>query len=178
MEFVDDAAKEANDPVYGNMGKTRDMKGDTNKSVTRFPVNRSNRGTFTMMTNANPTYNLTCVMCKGNHTLFGCSEFKGKNPSERLEYAKTVKLCFNCLNPGHMSNACTLNRVCSVLGCGRKHTKFLHQTKFIPKGFSAPTAEATQEEIATTAQNGFTETDTSCNSTGSAQLESHCQSFQ
>ena len=65
-----------------------------------------------------------------------------------------------------MSNACTLNRVCSVLGCGRKHTKFLHQTKFIPQGFSASNTEAAQAEIATTAQSGFTETDTSCNSTG------------
>ena len=120
VEFVDDAAEEANDPVYGNMSKTRDLRGEANKGVAKFPLSRSNKGSFTMMTNAKPTCDLICIMCKGNHTLFGCSEFKDRNPAERLEFAKANRLCFNCLNPGHMSNVCTLNRVCSVLGCGRK----------------------------------------------------------
>ena len=78
VEFVDDAAEEENDPVYGNMSKTKDIKGETNKGVTKFPMSRLNNRRFTMMTNAKPTCDLTCIMCRGNHTLFWCKNLKAK----------------------------------------------------------------------------------------------------
>ena len=53
-------------------------------------------------------------------------------PDKQLQFAKDNRLCFNCLRPGHMLIACSLNRTCSVEGCGRKHTKFLHQIKKAP----------------------------------------------
>jgi hypothetical protein len=38
-------------------------------------------------------------------------------------------IIFTSLRPGHMSGLCGLNRTCSVPGCGKKHTKFLHPIK-------------------------------------------------
>ena len=45
---------------------------------------------------------------------------------ERLKFARENKLCYNCLNGGHMAHRCGLRRTCSIPGCGKKHTKFLH----------------------------------------------------
>ncbi|KAJ8034948.1 hypothetical protein HOLleu_21987 [Holothuria leucospilota] len=63
---------------------------------------------------------------KGGHSIFGCDEFKGLNPDQRLTFAKENRLCFNCLGAGHRSSECKLNRTCSVKGCGIKRTKYLH----------------------------------------------------
>ncbi|XP_038060478.1 uncharacterized protein LOC119731375 [Patiria miniata] len=169
IEFVEDAAEEANDPVYGALSKPKDRYVVTNKNVPKSSVSRYSKGSYTMMTNAKPG-NMTCVLCNGSHTLFGCTEFKSKKPEDRFEFARATKLCYNCLRPGHMSNSCTLNRVCSVAGCGKKHTKFLHRIKTIPVGQFTPRTEVTTApaEPAASVQSGFTDTevDTSCNVTG------------
>ncbi|XP_064646159.1 uncharacterized protein LOC135499344 [Lineus longissimus] len=47
-------------------------------------------------------------------------------PSDRFSFTRQNKLCDNCLKHNHFSARCTLNRRCSVPGCGKKHTKFLH----------------------------------------------------
>lgn len=61
---------------------------------------------------------------------FLCNDFKQLSPADRLSFAKMHRLCFNCLKSGHMSDKCRLDRVCSVEGCARKHTKFLHQPNY------------------------------------------------
>ena len=67
-----------------------------------------------------------CVLCNQMHRLFGCSAFKGMTPAARLELVKDKKLCFNCLLPFHTAHTCYKQPVCSVPGCGKKHTKFVH----------------------------------------------------
>ncbi|XP_076058671.1 uncharacterized protein LOC143035692 [Oratosquilla oratoria] len=47
-------------------------------------------------------------------------------PECRLEVVKRHKLCFNCLLGGHGANKCFKQSICSVPGCGLKHTKFIH----------------------------------------------------
>ena len=42
----------------------------------------------------------------------------------RTELVKKNKLCYNCLNTGHRSSGCKLNKVCSV--CQGKHSPLLH----------------------------------------------------
>lgn len=124
-QFVQDSAEEANDPVYGVLAEPQ-------KIVERSQAgNRQGKGSTYSASISNghqPQINSArvCLKCRGNHTLFGCEDFKTMKPEQRLTFAQEHKLCFNCLNPGHMVNRCGLHRTCSVPGCGRKHTKFLH----------------------------------------------------
>lgn len=61
-----------------------------------------------------------------SHTLFGCQQFKQLLVDDRIGFVERDKLCFNCLSPGHLSFSCSLGRRCTVNGCGKCHTKFLH----------------------------------------------------
>ncbi|KAJ8018245.1 hypothetical protein HOLleu_43866 [Holothuria leucospilota] len=119
-EFVDD------DPVYSRLNKlheTREHRKTGSAKVTK----PWSKGNFSIA--ADRKGKQLCVLCSGDHLLFGCDVFKAKRPEERLKIARDFKLCFNCLQPGHNSSSCRLNRTCTVSGCGRKHTKFLHQIK-------------------------------------------------
>ncbi|XP_038065549.1 uncharacterized protein LOC119735724 [Patiria miniata] len=158
VEFVEDAAQEANDPVYGNLHVSAYKP---QKPEMRPKVTRPDKTSYALVTNSKMNEHVTCVMCKGNHTLFGCSEFKGKTPEERFNFAKAERLYYNCLRPGHVSSACSLHRVCSVTGCGKRHTKFLHPLKQTP---SSSVGDARPAGLEATAQSSFTETDlgTSC----------------
>ena len=79
------------------------------------------------------------------------------------------RLCFNCLLPGHHSNACKLMRTCSVPGCGKRHTKFLHlvdkSSTAIPRGGSEEVnRNSSRSASVQEAQTGFA--DTECMATG------------
>ena len=50
--------------------------------------------------------------------------------NERREHVQNVRLCFNCLRPGHMSKNCKIG-TCNVSSCGRQHNKLLHSN--LPK---------------------------------------------
>ena len=68
----------------------------------------------------------SCVVCGKDHRLFYCEDFKSLMPKDRLKVVKKHRLCFNCLLAGHGSKNCRKTSVCSVSGCGKKHTKFIH----------------------------------------------------
>ena len=69
----------------------------------------------------------SCVVCKEEHDLLYCNRFKTMPVNEFIEVANRNKLCFNCLKPSHTYSRCRLERMCSVVGRGKKHTKFLHR---------------------------------------------------
>ena len=138
LEFVREAAAEANDPVYGKLAQ-RDGKFGAQAQK---PVMRDRNAVFAAATSTSenprwrnqqqsvtPAYHQnsqTCILCGENHTLFRCNQFKSISVDRRINLVKQHNLCFNCLMPGHTSNRCQLTRTCSVPGCNRKHTKFLH----------------------------------------------------
>nr|CAH7737445.1 unnamed protein product [Callosobruchus chinensis] len=70
---------------------------------------------------------IKCNYCKGDHTIFKCSEFLGLSIDQRLQKVKALKLCENCLPTGHETNRCRLQpcSVCKVRG----HNSLLHKTK-------------------------------------------------
>ncbi|XP_030849736.1 uncharacterized protein LOC115927700 [Strongylocentrotus purpuratus] len=126
VNFVQGAADEENDPVYGRL-LTKDQGGrgiSQNKKSTGLK-----KGAFSTTATGNDVTPQLCVICKESHSLFGCDKFKRMQLDDRLKLVKENRLCFNCLEKGHMSRYCKLKRVCSVYGCNRKHTKFLHQQK-------------------------------------------------
>ena len=178
VTFVSAAAEEANDPVYGELTVT--SRSESSKLATF--KKRSTKSSFSTVTVDKPkpttdkpnsttdkpkfTTNKPkkCLKCGRDHSLFGCDSFKAMTPELRFKFAQDNRLCFNCLQPGHSSRFCRLNRRCSVPGCYRKHTKFLHTEEDVPSSPRKSTQIQVEEPISSTttqtqtdqsAQNGF-----------------------
>ncbi|XP_041471180.1 uncharacterized protein LOC121420582 [Lytechinus variegatus] len=124
VNFVSDAAEEVNDPVFGALVEVKREYPPSRQPVKQ----KTTTSSFTTSAddNNNKTFKRKCYLCKAEHSLFGCDTFKKMTPAERLQFAKKAGVCFNCLVKGHMTKDCYLKRTCTVDGCGKKHTKFLH----------------------------------------------------
>lgn len=72
-----------------------------------------------------------------DHRLYECSAFKSKSPKDRNSIVKSLKLCENCLKPGHKVEECKL--VGSCRSCKRRHNSLLHS----PSYSDAPTSSQT-----------------------------------
>lgn len=69
--------------------------------------------------------NLSCPCCdRRNHSLDDCSAFKGKSYEERREFILVNRLCFGCLQRGHLSKECINRMTCEI--CNRKHPTSIH----------------------------------------------------
>ncbi|XP_066157588.1 uncharacterized protein [Euwallacea fornicatus] len=66
---------------------------------------------------------ISCGVCKAKHSLVKCPSFLAMSPNERFGKVKQLKVCFNCLKPGHSVKDCRL-RNCSK--CPAKHHTLLH----------------------------------------------------
>lgn len=68
-----------------------------------------------------------CIYCKGtDHSqVWHCEKFKRLPLDDRRKTARTLRVCFNCLEPGHGSKFCKKELRCSI--CGVKHNKLLHK---------------------------------------------------
>ncbi|KAF9822583.1 hypothetical protein SFRURICE_010685 [Spodoptera frugiperda] len=53
-------------------------------------------------------FNISCPLCRKDHYIFSCEQFKALPVAARLSKAKEFKLCLNCLRPGHLEAACPL----------------------------------------------------------------------
>nr|XP_054755549.1 uncharacterized protein LOC129261514 [Lytechinus pictus] len=147
VRFVSDAADEINDPVYGGLFEDRKRDAQLHKSPSLL-------GSRNLATHVDVNFTRSdaevkeCVLCSQNHELFGCRDFKSMKPEERFALAKEKRLCFNCLKRGHISGKCNLNRTCSVKGCNRKHTRFLHIGRNPGENVTAPVPEQKEPEAA------------------------------
>lgn len=66
-----------------------------------------------------------CVYCQNTeHGISYCEGFLNLNVSSRLEKAKGLGLCVNCLRRGHSARSCTSKFSCQI--CGKKHNRLLH----------------------------------------------------
>lgn len=70
--------------------------------------------------------NTQCPMCKGNHILYNCDKFRELTIEKRISKAKELKVCLNCLRPGHSQIKCRLSH-CRY--CRYKHSTLLHLEK-------------------------------------------------
>jgi hypothetical protein len=111
VKFITQEAEEANDPVYGNLIGNKDQSKKTASS---------------MSTNVKSLNFSQCLLCDQSHKLFQCQAFKELKPFERLKFVKENKLCENCLYSNHKVEDCKRPTVCTVPGCGKKHTRFIH----------------------------------------------------
>ena len=115
VQFVAKQAEEATDPVYGTW----------NVSVSAPKSTSMDKKPKSFATGAKPN-KVSCVLCREEHRLFWCPKFKAMKPVDRLKFVNDKKLCHNCLMSNHLVDSCRKPSVCSVPGCGQKHTKFIH----------------------------------------------------
>ena len=122
VEFVQRAAEDAVDPVYGQPGQDRSVKKHHVKG------NDGSKKTSSFMTSAGQDRRKQkpCILCNDTHRLFYCQVFKSMKPTERLALVRQHKLCVNCLLDNHSVETCRKQSVCSVPGCNARHTKFIH----------------------------------------------------
>ncbi|XP_011884091.1 PREDICTED: uncharacterized protein LOC105571233 [Vollenhovia emeryi] len=66
---------------------------------------------------------VTCALCKEGHHIQGCESFLKLDTQHRLEKLKALKLCTNCLRPGHFAKTCNFGS-CKL--CSAKHNTLLH----------------------------------------------------
>ena len=71
--------------------------------------------------------------CQENHKLHSCQYFLKLSVPERMKYARTKQVCFNCLQAGHGVGACTSKFTCR--DCKMKHHTLLHKDKATPTKF-------------------------------------------
>lgn len=73
---------------------------------------------------------IQCPQCRGNHQLYNCAMFKALSIPQRVKRVKEMRLCYNCLSPGHMGNTCSLG---PCKRCGRRYNTLLHLNKLAPE---------------------------------------------
>ena len=130
VEFIELIIVAEFDPVYGkgNNIKPANVRGVNYSTVTAAVRNSGNtRMNSSAINSANfKSVTSVCVVCGGNNRPFVCDKFKFMGPKVRQEFVVHNKLCFNRLLPGHRANECRKPSVCSVPGCGQKHSRFIH----------------------------------------------------
>ncbi|KAF9407494.1 hypothetical protein HW555_012504 [Spodoptera exigua] len=81
----------------------------------------------------------SCPLCKAQHYLFSCPDFKQMTVEKRIEKVSKMNVCSNCLYPGHEKKTCR-GGTCKY--CSLKHNTLLHIEK--PKS-SSITCTSTQQ---------------------------------
>ena len=109
VEYVEEAATVASDPVYGNQGQ----KSERSSASTRVAYATSNSS--------------SCLICeKEGHEVLSCERFAALQPEDRLQTAIRLRLCFVCLKEGHITRDCASKMRCRAEGCGPMHATILH----------------------------------------------------
>ena len=107
VEYVEEAAAVASDPVYGN------QKSERSSAPTRVAY---------VTSNSSP-----CLVCeREGHEVLSCEKFIALRPEDRLQTAVRLRLCFVCLRGGHITRDCTSEMRCKAESCGRMHATMLH----------------------------------------------------
>ena len=66
---------------------------------------------------SNQKVNQRCSYCSGDHYSHECTKYKTVN--SRKDRVMSLKLCYNCLTPGHSSKTCRITKTCRT--CGSHH---------------------------------------------------------
>ena len=68
----------------------------------------------------------SCPICTKVHPVWKCLEYRKLSIAERWQKARTLKLCYRCLNSGHLGNNCPRSQPCGADGCTETHNALLH----------------------------------------------------
>ena len=65
--------------------------------------------------------------CGEKHKFWKCAVYLRLDPGHRFELVKSLKLCYNCLNNGHVLDQCTSKGTCFKKDCHDRHHTTLHK---------------------------------------------------
>jgi len=65
--------------------------------ASQHPRNNNSSGVSKPTKHAYVTPHSSCVLCRGNHPLYRCKQFRKASSQQRLNLIKQNQLCFNCL---------------------------------------------------------------------------------
>lgn len=72
-----------------------------------------------------------CLMCIQFYLFYRCEAFKLKFVNERIEFIKTKRMCFNCINfVEYFVKSCKFLICCKVLECGKFYYILLYFFRF------------------------------------------------
>ncbi|XP_055842658.1 uncharacterized protein LOC129909610 [Episyrphus balteatus] len=86
-----------------------------------------------------------CPMCQDSHILPQCSKFVALDIESRRNYAKTNRLCFNCLRSGHSSHKCHSSFRCRV--CKSRHHSLVHPVEINTSQSSSSSSNQLQSPL-------------------------------
>ena len=74
-----------------------------------------------------------CPLCKRDHPVWSCLEFKKMDVQSRWQKAKQLRLCYRCacLGRNHKGGQCAQNSRCGIDGCPKTHNRALHGDQFV-----------------------------------------------
>ena len=75
-----------------------------------------------------------CPLCKRDHPVWSCQEFKKMDVQSRWQKAKQLRLCYRCLGRNHKGGRCAQNSRCGIDGCQKTHNRALHGDQFVTGG--------------------------------------------
>ncbi|XP_028407785.1 uncharacterized protein LOC114530363 [Dendronephthya gigantea] len=99
--------------------------GDIQKSEARFPQ-RDRRG---IASGQREKKKIQCYVCSEDHRVVECPVFSSCSTDERIQHVKKQRLCFSCLNRGHVTKDCRSKAKCDVDDCTHFHHRLLHASK-------------------------------------------------
>ena len=133
VDFVQECSDLANDKVFGqDFLDTKSSQNATLSQSSSKPKPRSAANAVSNATSANSSgdskSDYPCPACNNGtlHKLWSCAKFKRMKVPERIKLVRDEKLCYQCLNPGHVASSCYRTTTCKVDSCGRKHTMWIH----------------------------------------------------
>lgn len=85
----------------------------------------------------------TCVLCKGQHNVMMCDDFKAKSANDRKAVIETNRLCYNCFGT-HSVSRCQSLKNCST--CNSRHHSMLHQAYATAKATEVSTLSAVRQD--------------------------------
>ena len=160
VNFVEQEADSATDPVYGESGLLRFSQKQTSTGGTSQPVkssyqqqSRSPQSTA-FVSNRGRTVK-PCLSCGQEHRLYLCDVFKSLKPEQKLKLIADNNVCENCLLDNHQVEQCYRPSMCGIGGCSEKHSRFIHSVKIS----SDVVTEANETEVNESQQckvSGFT----------------------
>lgn len=97
-----------------------------------------------------------CSLCSKEHLIYSCPDFGKLDPNNRLNEAKRLKLCVNCLRPGHFTKDC---RSSACRKCGKGHHTLLHfENSSRPRSKTQPFVEENSLNMSSSSQHDPSQT--------------------
>ena len=135
VEFVVDQSTKANSTFSRALFSTTHHRGKENPKhsfgnvfATMAPTtSKSTSGASQKSTEVKHTKVDKCACCAGKHVVAECPEFRKKSYEERKLFVIDEKLCWRCLQSGHVVKNCRSKLICEVKTCSDKH-KATHHT--------------------------------------------------